>query len=313
MSKSALQDFLNIEIDQRPVTYEIISTREDLAFDRHLIRYLGSEQDEISAYLFIPKNKKIIGSVLVHHQHDSDRAIGKSEVAGITGDANLFFCPELARKGIIALAPDSISFEDRRRSVREPELEWDTDDDILQHYNEMCYRVLNGSSLMKKVIEDSSIGISVLMGLKETVPGHIGILGHSYGGNTVTFHSPFDDRIKFSCTSGSVCSYKTKIANRTGIELSSVIPGFLKHYDIDDLLRLISPRELLILSASEDKYSQDASEVYTKVKPTYQADGKEEAILHKRYSGGHNLTKERLEYIINWFWERFTGSRSPSQ
>ncbi len=49
---------------------------------------------------------------------------------------------------------------------------------------------------MKKVIEDSSIAISILQNLDRVSNEKIGILGHSYGygGNTVLFHSALDQQ-----------------------------------------------------------------------------------------------------------------------
>ena len=305
MNKEQIQDFLGIYIHQDKVDYEIIETFETDYFVRHLIKYSGSEADEIKAYLFIPTIEKIIGSVLVHHQHHGERHLGKSEVAGITGDPFQFFCPELAKEGVISLAPDSICFEDRRKNKTGIEPDSDPDKDWLQHYNEMCYRLLNGKSLIKKVIDDSSIGVSLLLQLSETIKDKIGILGHSYGGNTVIFHSPFDERIKYSCSSGAVCSYKTKFKFGTGIEMAEVIPGFAINYDVEDLLKLISPRELLIVSATEDIYSQDAKEVYLAIKPTYEESEANSSITHEPFQGKHGLDKQRFQFIVNWFKRKF--------
>lgn len=307
MKAKNIQSFLNIKIHCQKVDFEVLQTQNEARFDRHLIQYLGNEKDEIRAYLFIPRNIPIIGSVLVHHQHNSERHLGKSEVAGITGDPLQFFCPELAKKGVITLAPDSICFEDRRSNKRGYEPDDDPDNDVLQHYNEMCYRLLKGTTLMKKVVEDSSIGISLLAQFEQSNPDKIGILGHSYGGNTVIFHSPFDERIRYSCSSGAVCSYKTKFEDGTGIEMAEVIPGFATQYDIDDLLKLVCPRELFILSATEDKFSQDAEMIFQKVQREYKKEDKEEAIVHKRFVGEHALDKERFNLIIQWFIKNFEG------
>lgn len=304
MEKESLQDILGINIHVEKVNYEILETYQEDSFKRHLIKYKGSENDEIKAYFFIPENTKVIGSILVHHQHNGERHLGKSEVAGIVGDPYQFFCPELAKKGIICLAPDSICFEDRRINKKGITPDSDPENDWLQHYNEMCYRLLNGQSLMKKVIEDSSIGISLLF-QKEAIKGKIGILGHSYGGNTTIFHSPFDERINYTCSSGAVCSYKTKFKNGTGIEMAEVIPNFTENYDIEDLLKLICPRELLIVSSNLDKYSQDAENVYLEVKSIYEKSEKGNLITHKEFPGEHPLDKERFDYIINWFEAKF--------
>lgn len=72
----------------------------------------------------------------------------------------------------------------------------------------MCYRILKGENLMKKVILDAMQAISLLSGLEYVDKNRIGTLGHSYGGNTVLFLSAIDQRISFACASGSACTYK---------------------------------------------------------------------------------------------------------
>ena len=108
---------------------------------------------------------------------------------------------------------------------------------------------LNSDNLMKKVLLDAMIGITLLSKLTFTDNKRIGTLGHSYDGNTVLFLSVLDERIYFSCASGSACTYKNRMLNDVGIELASVIPCFNKSYDIFDLVRCIAPRPLLIVSA----------------------------------------------------------------
>ncbi len=306
MIKEEIQNFLGFEIHNGAVDYQILSSEEESSFTKNLISYLGSENDEINAFLFIPRNRPVIGSVLVHHQHNGERHLGKSEVAGIAGDPYQAFCPELAKRGIVSLAPDSISFEDRRTNKKGIEPDTDPDNDWLQHYNEMAYRLLDGKTLMKKVIDDSAIATSLLTQLEITNPEKVGILGHSYGGNTVIFHSPFDDRIKYSCSSGAVCTYRTKFAHATGIELAEVIPGFTSKYDIEDLLKLVCPRDLLIMTASKDIYARDAEDVYHKLKPIYEKMGRGNSLNLGNFQGGHALNQERFEFILDWFVGRFT-------
>ena len=139
-----------------------------------------------------------------------------------------------------------------------------------------------------------------LSGLPFVDSENIGTLGHSYGGNTVLFLSAIDERIRFSCASGSACTYKNRIMNDVGIEMANVIPGFIQKYDIQDLVRCIAPRHLLVVSAEEDKYSKDADFIINEAKSSYaecQADGN---LCHKRYSGGHAMTQERFDFIIEW-------------
>ena len=115
--------------------------------------------------------------------------------------------------------------------------------------------------LMKKVLDDATNGISLLAGPDYVDSKKIGTLGHSYGGNTALFLSALDVRISFSCASGSACTYKNRMRNGVGIEMASVIPGFIQKYDIDDLVACIAPRSLLIVSSDDDKYSKDAPDI----------------------------------------------------
>lgn len=293
-----IQSFLDIQIHRESVPYKVLGSVSFDDYERQLIQYLGSEKDAIKAFLFLPK-KEVEGVILVHHQHHGQQHLGKSEVSGIMGDPFQFFCPELAKHGFIALAPDSICFEDRRTYT--DGLKEDEDKDFLQQFNQMCYRILKGTTLMKQVIEDSSIAISLLAGLAEGKTSNIGILGHSYGGNTVLFHSPFDERITHSCSSGAVCSYRNKMQHGTSIEMAEVIPGFVEKYDIEDLLMGMSPRKFLIMSADQDKYAKDAGDIYQKILPLYKNAGVPDHLVFNEYKGKHGLNQARFERIIQWF------------
>ena len=87
-------------------------------FVRERIEYRGLEGDPIPAFLFTPKGRDALGGVVVYHQHNGEFHFGKSEVAGDVGDPFQAFAPALARRGVAVLAPDAITFEDRRGNVR---------------------------------------------------------------------------------------------------------------------------------------------------------------------------------------------------
>ena len=214
------------------------------------------------------------------------------------GDPLQAFGPELAKLGFVVLAPDSICFEDRRKNCQgtEPDEKMDVD----QHYNEMCYRLLSGDMLMRKVLSDSAQGISILRSLPQVDNNRIGILGHSYGGNTALFHMALDERIRFACSSGAVCSYQYKMEHDIGIEMAEAIPGFASRFEIHDLIACFSPRKSLIVSATEDNFSHDADDVIKKAQELTQTKGIPLPIEHKRYMGTHALTNERFDDIVNW-------------
>ena len=280
------------------VEYRVIDSVKENGYERQLIEF-DSYADKVIAYLLIPEVSRKSPGILINHQHNGERHLGKSEVCGLAGNPLQAFGPILARKGFVVLAPDSICFEERRKggSGTIPLSDYD---DFLQHYNEMCYRIVKGETLMKKVLLDAMNGVTLLSKLAFVDKKNIGTLGHSYGGNTVLFLCALDERLSFSCASGSASTYHNRMMNNVGIEMASVIPYFNQKYDIQDLVRLIAPRRLLVVSAEADKYSQDAGFIIEQAMPTYLEHGHGDKLCHMRYSGGHDLTKERFDFIVNW-------------
>lgn len=293
-----ISEFLGFGIPETPVPFATHNSVAEETYTRTLIRYTGQEGDPIPAFLLLPQGPGPFAAVLVHHQHHGQRHLGKSEVCGLAGDPLQAFGPALARRGLAVLAPDSICFEDRRRNRSGTEA--DEVADVEQHYNEMCYRLLAGDTLMRKVLDDSARGISLLRAHPLIDPARIGLMGHSYGGNTVLFHAALDERVRFACSSGAACSYQHKMAHQTGIEMAEVIPGFAARYDIENLVTCIAPRRALLVSATDDKSSQDADRIIAIAQETYAALGIAERLEHKRYQGGHALTRQRFDYIVRW-------------
>jgi dienelactone hydrolase len=295
-------EFLNFRIPDIFPNFTTLERVNADGYTRLRISYASEEGDEIPAYLIQPEGEGPFAAMLIHHQHAGQRHFGKSEACGLVGDPLQAFSPALARQGIVVLAPDSICFEDRRKNRMGTEP--DEEADVAQHFNEMCYRLLQGDTLMRKVLSDSAQGISLLGSLPQVNPERIGMLGHSYGGNTVLFHGALDERIRFACSSGAACSYRYKIANQVGIEMAEAIPGFATCYDIPDLVACFASRQLLVVSATEDVFSFDAAQVADAAKVL----NPDVRIDHKRYSGGHALTQERFYDIVNWLVERAGGN-----
>ena len=119
--RGELAEFLGFGLPPAPPVRSIESSDEP-GYARTRLTYPGGDGEAIPAYLLVPPGDGPFGGVLVHHQHNSEYHLGKSEPAGLAGDALQAFGPALASRGVVVLAPDSICFEDRRRqrSGREP-------------------------------------------------------------------------------------------------------------------------------------------------------------------------------------------------
>ena len=284
---------INILNSPTSVEYRILEYVKEDGYTRQKIEY-DSYGDKVSAFLLLPETLGNNPAILINHQHNREHHLGKSEVCGVAGNPLQAFGPELAKRGFVVLAPDAICFEERRK---DPSVEGF---DFWQHFDEMCYRILKGEYLIKKVLEDAMNGITLLSSLEFVNNTRIGTLGHSMGGNTVLFLSALDERIAFSCASGSACTYENRMKNNVGIEMSSVIPNFYDKYDIDDLVSCVAPRRLLIVSAEDDKYSKNADYIVEKASTVFSKYDAIQNLHHKRYPGGHALTEERFDFIVEW-------------
>ena len=296
--REALADSLRfLSPNGPPPVVEVLDSTRDDGFVRKRIQYEVGDGDVVPAYLFEPTSPETGPGVVVFHQHASQWHLGKSEVAGLNGSPWQAFGPELARRGLVVLAPDSIAFEDRRHNVTGTDPD---ENDWAQHYNEMAYRILQGDTLMRKVLSDAADAVSVLIGLDRVINGQVGVLGHSYGGNTVLFHAAVDARVRFAVASGAACSFRTKITERTGIEMSEIIPGFLTRFDVEDLVKAMAPNPVLLVSGEEDKYSRDTPVVIRKAIDAYRAHEAEGALEGFHYPGGHELDQSRFDAIVEW-------------
>lgn len=279
--------------DPPPVEFQRFDLEEADGFGRERVEYYGLEGDLIPAFLFTPRNSETLGGVVVFHQHNGEFHLGKSEVAGEVGDAFQAFGPALARRGLAVLAPDAITFEDRRGPVRgvEPgERDW------VQHYNAMTYRLLDGDLLMRKCLDDAQRALSVLLQTAVVDERLVGVAGHSYGGYTALYHAAVDARCRFACVSGAVCSFETRRREDTGITLFEAVPDLARQIDTHEVLSAIGPRPTLVVSGTEDKYSRDADQVVAKVAGDF--------ITELRVNRGHALDQERFDAIVEWIVDR---------
>lgn len=285
-----------VAFEQHDSFFDVLSERR---LDRYLelrVCYVGVEE-EVPALLLVPDGAGPFPAVLAHHQHNSEWHLGKSEVAGLAGDPLQAFGPALARAGLVVLVPDAVGFEDRRYTGTGID---EREDDWLQYFNEMAYRLVSGRLLATTVLGDAACGLSALLADERVDGSKLGAVGHSYGGYVTILLAALDERVRFACASGSACSYKRRMLDRSGIEFSQAIPGILNLADIDGLVGLIAPRPLLLLSATEDRYSADAPEAVQAATGAWEARGAREKLEHVRYKGGHALTPERTEKIIRW-------------
>lgn len=297
LTAQLVRDHLGIDAATHDIAVDVVGAERADGHRRLRLAIECPDGDVMPAFLLVPDRAERVPGVVVFHQHASQWHLGKSEVCGLAGDSANAFAPALVRAGLVVLAPDAVGFEDRRRAVS------GTDphpDDPAQHERELAYRLLHGETLAQKVITDAQTAFTALLGRPEVNPGRVGIVGHSFGGNTVIFHAAVDERVRFAATSGAAATYRARMAEEIGIERASIIPDALQLFDIDDLTRLHAPRPLAIFAGDDDTYACDAATVAERTREAYRTADAAEALHVAIVPGGHALTDERSAAIVDW-------------
>lgn len=283
--RASIAELVGFAVPQQvgaPVVHDEI--RDD-GFTRKTVSY-AVRGETIDAFLFEPVAARR-GAVVALHQYNSWN-LGKSEIAGIAGDRHQAFGPVLALAGITVLAPDAIGFESRRVQAT---------DGRFGYMNSALHGLERGELLITSVLADVAAAVRIL---RELAGPRVGVMGHSYGGNIALFAAALDERIAYACSSGAACSYRHKLSHSAGLEMALAIPGFAARFDIDDLMRCIAPRGLLVVSADRDPYTADATELVERARPAFSAAGAEQNLQHIRVSGDHPLDTARFAAIVGW-------------
>lgn len=178
--RERIAEFLGLEMVAGRPPIQIVDRQSEVGYTRSLIQYSVLDGDLIEAFVFEPVGYNSNAGVLALHQHNSQWTIGKSEIAGLAGDPMQAFGPALARQGVTVLAPDSVGFESRLTTAGwgqtlAPALTrpGSSAEGWLQYYNQMAHRLVQGELLIRKMLADCMVAISVLQSINAERPACI--------------------------------------------------------------------------------------------------------------------------------------------
>jgi hypothetical protein len=147
-----LRDIGPIDPPQLEPHFEILETTAREGYIEKKIRYLAASDEPVTAYWLtpdLPSPGDRYPAMIVFHQTTPE---GKEEAAGHSGRASIQFGPELARRGYVVLAPDSIAAGERIG----PAGSYDTRD---------VYRRYPHLSALGKMIQDGRRAIDILQSI----------------------------------------------------------------------------------------------------------------------------------------------------
>lgn len=288
MNRENLLNLLGPFPEKSPWNAVTLESMDCGSYIREKIEYSVEKEDRVRAYILIPKNR--IGktpAIFCHHQHAGNFALGKSEVVGVAGDPNQAYAAELAELGLITFAPDAIAFEERN---------WTKDKSESVEYFELATRLVKGQTLLAKALHDIAVGIDYLQNRDEVDAKKIGFIGHSYGGRMAIWAPAFDKRIKVSVSNCGCVNYKDSLDKNIGIQMTFCVPGIMQLGDIEDIVKMIEPANLLISATNDDKWSRRAENMFNYARPAF----KEGNLGIKIWPGKHVFTQEMRDYAYSF-------------
>jgi dienelactone hydrolase len=272
-----------------PLDLEMVEEFKSEKFLRKKITFATEKGDRVPAYLFLPLGSKGKGpAVLCLHQ--TNGKLGKSEPAGVGGNANSHYAQHLAERGYVTLAPDYPNFGE---------------------YTFDPYR--NGyQSATMKGIWNHMRAVDLLISLPEVDADRIGAIGHSLGGHNSIFVAAFDPRIRCivsNCGFNSFTKYYG--GNLKGWSHAGYMPRILKEYDADprkmpfdftEVIAALAPRPFLAISPVNDS-NFDVSGVkdcISAAQPVYELLGAKEKLSANYPDCKHDFPAESRKVAYEW-------------
>ena len=283
MTKDTLLRLIGPLPSRVPLRATVLETLDCGSYAREKVQYDTEPGDRVPAYLLIPRVRSAPAPVVVcHHQHAARFELGKSEVVGLAGDPDQGYGPELARRGYIVFAPDAIAFEERN---------WSEDKSGRAAAFELTTRLVQGRTLLAKVLHDVSVGLDYLETRPDVDASRIGFLGHSYGGRMAIWAPAFDHRIRAAVSNCGCVNYRDSLRPDVGIQAEFCVPDIMTYGDIEDIVRMIEPNSLFISATDDDKWSRGAQATYDYAKPFF----KKGELKLRVWKSGHVFTAEMRE------------------
>jgi dienelactone hydrolase len=222
------------------------------------VSYRGDHGERIPALLLVPDGRTgPVPGVLAMHQ--AQPSCGKKEPAGVCVDGapNLDFARDLAERGLVVLAPDSVGYGDRAVHSWATGLEYADAAPLLSRFPE--------ATLMGLRIADVRRGIDLLASLPEVDPARLGMVGHSNGGIETLFSAAWDPRIRCAVSNAGPNLLRRETLSWDGLEPGiarwagwgylpplAFVPRADLAVEMHQVAALVAPRGLYLALVADD-------------------------------------------------------------
>jgi len=254
--------------EREPVQYERLATAAEASHTRYHIRYDTAYGDQVTAYLLIPHASLELpnGFPAVIAMHPTVNT-GKDDIALQSGREGRRYALELAERGYVVLAPDTITAGERKAAGEE------------YFHTALFDRQYPSWSAVGKMLTDHLHGVDLLSSLAEVDSDRIGAIGHSLGGYNAYFLAGMDSRIKAVAVScGLSTFYGDADPNRWGKrdwfshlpKLTELINKNKINFDFHEIAALAAPTPFFCWIAQQDQYMPHWQEIGEAAAELYQ-------------------------------------------
>ncbi|HEY1380237.1 MAG TPA: acetylxylan esterase, partial [Gemmataceae bacterium] len=156
--------------------------------------------------------------------------------------------------------------------------------------------------------------VDYLQSRPEVDSDRIGITGASGGGNQTMYAGAFDDRLKCVVPVCAVGNYRAYL--HVACCVCEVVPGALTFTEEGDVLGLVAPRPLLVVSASRDGIQfapAEAARSIERARAIYGLHDAGDALKHTVIEDVHGYSRPMREAMYGWMakWLKGEGDGSP--
>ncbi len=300
-----------------PLTTQTLHMQDCGLYTQTLLEYATEGDERVQAYLLTPHQATTSApGVIAIHQDGSHRPYeyGKSEPAGVAGDAELAYGRELCLRGYVVLCPDRFPFESRRLALSPFNEQFAAFRIFTEHGVELtedlyvgcvANRLLleEGRMLLGKHLFDLSRAVDCLVARPEVDPRRVGVIGHSAGGFLAALLMYVDERLHAGCASCGTFLYRhvfTRDSLRPINGFGGVgAPGLARWGDLNDVRAGLAPRAFL--DTSGDRLSPPAvADLTDKARQRFAALGVAERYHYLEHDGGHTFPPVIREYAYAW-------------
>ena len=278
--------------------YQEIEREETDTFSLIRFRFESEKDYYVHCYLAFPKNaegKLPLTVCLQGHGKGAHASFGRTKYEGeVFNGGDRDFALQIVAHGMAALAIEQRNFGECGGSAKGPD----------------CYTsAMTAMMLGRTTIGERAWDISRALDLVLSMFGDridekkIACMGNSGGGTATLYTACLDDRISAAMPSCAVSTYIESIA-KVHHCACNFVPSIALHFDMGDLLGMVAPRPLVVVSGKEDMIFpiESARECYALAKEYYRAAGAEDAVCMVEGAEGH-----RFYASIAWpeFLKRF--------